>query len=171
VPDADSDQPMDYEEGDAGGRYQPKRGQDCAESGNPRDKKAGCYSPSLSIAPTVPSSIPSTGAPTCDPSQSPFDENDLCGVSHITGGFLRGNAVGGNFNWGDAQDQMDDVLEAQSASVGKVLLFDSHADDAHPHLSITTQTVSQLPSILKRLSGKFSPIRSRCTALYKLTDN
>jgi hypothetical protein len=63
---------------------------------------------------------------------------------------------------------MDHGSEFQSAPMGKVLLFDSHDEDASPHLSINTQTqtVSQLPPILQKLSAKYSPIRSKCTALY-----
>jgi hypothetical protein len=61
---------------------------------------------------------------------------------------------------------MDDEPEFQSASMGKVFLFSSRDVDAHPHLSITTQTASQLPPILKQLSAKYSPIMSKCILLY-----
>ena len=44
---------------------------------------------------------------------------------------------------------------------GKILLYTSHDDDASPAMSITHETVNQLPPILDKLAGKFSPIRSK----------
>jgi hypothetical protein len=124
-----------------------KRGRECAESGNTRARKAGRHT----IAPV-----------TREPSQSPLDENDLRGSSRITGGILRGKATGSHFNWGDNWDVTNnDPAEAQPVPVGKVLLYNSRDEGATPHLSITTQTVSQLPPILKKLSVKFSPIKSQ----------
>jgi hypothetical protein len=61
---------------------------------------------------------------------------------------------------------MDHGSELQSAPLGKVLLYASHDEDANPHLSINTQTVNQPPPILKKLSAKYSPIRSKCIVLY-----
>ena len=128
------------------GEPQPKRGRERAESGNPRVKKSGCQSIAHSNASTAP--------PTHDSSPSQFDRQ---GASHTTGG---------HFKWGDAPQFVDHESEFQSAPMGKVLLFASRDEDAQPHLSINTQTVSQLPTILKKLSAKYSPIRSKCIVLY-----
>ena len=151
-----SDQPMDFgdDEGDTGERTQPKCGREHAESGNPRVKKSGRQSIAHSNAPTAPS--------THDPSPSQVPDLNFQGASRTTGGIIRGNATGGHFKWGDAPQFMDYGSEFQSAPMGKVLLFDSCDEDACPHLSINTQTVSQLPPILKKLSAKYSPIRSKC---------
>ena len=158
--DEDSNQLMDFtnDEGDIGERTQPKRGRERAESGNPRLKKSGRQSITHSNAPTAP--------PTRDPSPSQFEDQDLQGASRTTGGIFRGKATGGHLKWGDAPQFMDEGPEYQSAPMGKVFLFSSHDEDARPHLSITTQTASQLPPILKKLSAKYSPIRSKCILLY-----
>jgi hypothetical protein len=137
------------------GEPQPKRGRERAESGNPRVKKSGCQSIAHSNASTAP--------PTHDSSPSQFDRQ---GASRTTGGIFRGNATGGHFKWGDAPQFVDHESEFQSAPMGKVLLFASRDEDAQPHLSINTQTVSQLPTILKKLSAKYSPIRSKYIVLY-----
>src|SRR5882762_7040492 len=136
------------------GEPQPKRGRERAESGNPRVKKSGHQSIAHSNASTAP--------PTRDSSPSQFDHQ---GASRTTGGIFRGNATGGQLKWGDAPQFVDHESEFQSAPMGKVL-FASHDEDAQPHLSINTQTVSQLPTILKKLSAKYSPIRSKCIVLY-----
>ena len=153
----DFDQSMDFvgDEGDTGERTQPKCGRERAESGNPRVKKSGCQSVAHSNAPTAP--------PTCDP--SPSQVEDLQGAFHTTGGFIRGNATGGHFKWGDADQFMDHEPNPQSAPMGRVLLYASR-EDAEPHFSMNIQTVSQLPHILEKLSVKHSPVKSKCIVLY-----
>jgi len=153
------DQPMGFGGDigeDTGERTQPKRGRERAESGNPRVKKSGRQSIAHSNAPTAP--------PTRN--SSPSQVEDLQGASRTTGGFIRGKATGGHFKWGDASQFVDHGSELQSAPLGKVLLYASRDEDANPHLSINTQTVNQLPPILKKLSAKYSPIRSKCIVLY-----
>jgi hypothetical protein len=146
----DDDDEEEEEEGDVEMlEVQPERSkcsQEHAESGNTRARKAGRHT----VAPV-----------TCEPSQSPHDENDLSGSSRITGGLLCGKATGSHFNWGDNLDVVNNDPEAQPVPVGKGLLYNSHDEGATPHLSIATQTVSQLPPILKKLSAKFSPIKSQ----------
>jgi hypothetical protein len=41
---------------------------------------------------------------------------------------------------------------------GKVLLYTSQDVDAHPAMSMTHKTSSELPPILKKLAQRFSPI-------------
>jgi hypothetical protein len=149
----DSNKPMDVsnDEGDIGERTPQKRGRERAESGNPRLKKSG------------------RNTSTDDPEDpSPFESEDLNrqGASRTTGGIFRGKATGSHFNWGDAPQFMDDGPQLQPIPMGKVFLFGSRDKNAHPHLSITTQTDTQLPPILKRLSAKYSPIKSKCILLY-----
>ena len=150
----DSNRPMDLinDQENIEERTQLKRGRERAESGNPRLKKLGHQS------------ITHSNAPSHDP--SPFQFEDLQGASRVTGGILRGNALGSHLNWGDAPQLMDNEPEFQSAPMGKVFLFSSRDEDARPHLSITTQTASQLSPILKELSAKYLPIRSKCILLY-----
>lgn len=150
----DSNRPMDLinDQENIEERTQLKRGRERAESGNPRLKKLGRQSTTHS------------NAPSRDP--SPSQVEDLQGASRVTGGILRGNALGSHLNWGDASQLMHNEPEFQSAPMGKVFLFSSRDEDARPHLSITTQTASQLSPILKKLSAKYSPIRSKCILLY-----
>ena len=154
-----SNQAMDLinDEEDIGERTPLKRGRDRAESGNPRLKKSGRQS------------IAHDNTPTNDPDDlSPFESEDpnRQGASHTTGGIFRGKATGSHFNWGDAPQFMDDGPQLQPIPMGKVFLFGSHDKSAHPHLSITTQTDTQLPPILKKLSAKYSPIKSKCVLSY-----
>ena len=139
------------DEGDIGERTSQKRGRERAESRNPRLKKSGCNT--------------STDDPE-DP--SPFESESLNrqGASRTTGGIFRGKATGSHFNWGDAPQFMDDGSQLQPIPMGKVFLFGSRNKDARPHLSIKTQTHTQLPPILKWLSAKYSPIKSKCILLY-----
>ena len=44
---------------------------------------------------------------------------------------------------------------------GKVLLYTSRDQDASPAMTITHDTINELPPILDKLAGKFSPIRSK----------
>jgi hypothetical protein len=155
----DSNQPMDLinDEEDIGERTPLKRGRDRAESGNPRLKKSGRQT------------IAHGNAPTDDPDYSnPFKAEDpnRQGASRTTGGIFRGKATGNHFNWGDAPQFMDDGPQIQPIPMGKVFLFGSRDKKAHPHLSITTQTDTQLPPLLKKLSAKYSPIKSKCIILY-----
>jgi hypothetical protein len=55
-------------------------------------------------------------------------------------------------------DAMDVDTEVQQNPVGKVLLYTSRDDT--PAMTFKHQTTNQLPSILKELAQKFSPIRS-----------
>ena len=50
---------------------------------------------------------------------------------------------------------VDDGPQLQPIPMGKVFLFGSCNKNAHPHLSIMTQTDTQLPPILKWLSAKY----------------
>ena len=47
------------------------------------------------------------------------------------------------------------------ASFGKVLLYTTRDEDAPPAMAIKHKTTSNLPTILKELSLKYSPIQSK----------
>ena len=72
---------------------------------------------------------------------------------------FRGRAFGNNPNWADVKNQK--AHDAFSKPNGKVLLYTSRDKDANPSMMMTHETVAQLPPILQKLSGKFSPIRSK----------
>ena len=50
--------------------------------------------------------------------------------------------------------------EVQQNPIGKVLLYTSR-DDTKPAMTFKHKTTDQLPSILKGLAEKYSPIRSK----------
>lgn len=98
----DSNKPMDLinNQENIEERPQLKRGRERAESGNPRFKKSGHQSTTHS------------NAPSHDPSPSQFE--DFQGASRVTGGILRGSALGSHLNWGDAPQLMDNEPKFQS---------------------------------------------------------
>ena len=130
----DSNKPVDVsnDEGDIGERTLQKRGREHAESGNPRLKKSGRNT--------------STDDPV-DP--GPFESESLNhqGASRTTGGIFRGKATGSHFNWGDGPQFMDDGPQLRPIPMEKVFLICSCNKNAHPHLSIMTQTDTQIPPI------------------------
>jgi len=150
-----------------------KRGRSRADSVESRQSKvsrrsashstAGMQSTMVSTGAQSPTSaIPSTKVSTRPQSPShsvsPVDE-DFHGASRATGAVPRGRAFGNNPNWADVKNQK--AHDAFSKPNGKVLLYTSRDKDANPAMMMTHETVAQLPPILQKLSGKFSPIRSK----------
>jgi hypothetical protein len=138
-----------------------KRGRERSGTGEVRGSKTHHRSASHSTAPTVPS--------TEDDDMEDLDEIDPQGSSRSTGGFSRGRAAGNNFNWGDADDTMDPP-DWNPSTYGKVLLFVNRDTGTAPYMSFSTETTSELPVVLKELSGRFSPIERRNSRIYVFED-
>jgi len=83
----------------------------------------------------------------------------LQGSSRTTGGIFRGRALGSAFNFADA-DRMD-LDPVNYTKTGKVLLYTSRDHGARPAMTISHDTVGDLPPVLEKLARKFSPIRSK----------
>ena len=114
----------------------------------------GAQSPTSAIPSTKVSTRPQSPSHSVSP-----DNGDFHGASRATGAVPRGRAFGNNPNWADVKDQ--NAHDALSKPNGKVLLYTSRDKDADPAMMMTHETVAQLPPILQKLSGKFSPIRSK----------
>jgi len=86
------------------------------------------------------------------------------GSSRVTGGILRGRAVGNVFNLPDAPDVLvDEVIPSK----GLVRLYSdlSHQPFAHkPIITMKTETKPTLGPILQRLGRSYSPVRSKSFA-------
>ena len=148
----------------------PKRGHGQADSVENRQSKVNRRSASHSTA-AIQSTMVSTGAqspssaiPSTKAPQSPSHSaspvgHDPQGASRATGGVIRGRALGNAPNWADTKAM--NPHGASSRPNGKVLLYTSRDQDAHPAMMIMHETVAQLPPILRKLSRKFSPIRSK----------
>ena len=151
----------------------PKRGRGRVDSVEKRQSKVNRRSASHSTA-AIQSTMVSTGAqspssaiPSTKVStrpQSPSHSaspvgHDFQGASRATGGVFRGRALGNAPNWADTTAMIPH--DASSKPNGKVLLYTSRDQDAHPAMMIMHETVAQLPPILHKLSRKFSPIRSK----------
>ena len=153
-PDLDPDSLM----GDVD-QYKLKRGRERSGTGDARGIKTHRRSASHSTAPTVPST-----------EDDELDELDPHGSSRTTGGFSRGKAMGNNYNWGDA----DDVVgpgDWNTPTYGKVLLFVDRETGSSPYMSFSTETTSELPVVLRELSGRFSPIERRNSRIYVFEDD
>ena len=153
-PDLDPDSLM----GDVD-QYKLKRGRERSGTGDARGIKTHRRSASHSTAPTVPST-----------EDDELDELDPRGSSRITGGFSQGKAMGNNYNWGDA----DDVVgpgDWNTPTYGKVLLFVDRETGSSPYMSFSTETTSELPVVLRELSGRFSPIERRNSRIYVFEDD
>ncbi|MGB8538604.1 MAG: hypothetical protein WCD57_19430 [Acidobacteriaceae bacterium] len=99
------------------------------------------------------------------PTNSPIRPLRLEGSSRVTGGFSRGHALGNVFNFADAEDvAMDNTI---GSAEGKVLLYFSNQNpadvnfEAKPSASFKHEVVSTVKPVLKAISGKFSPIKSK----------
>jgi hypothetical protein len=142
-----------------------KRGRERSGTGDVRGSKTHHRSASHSTAPTV----PSTEDDDDDDDVEDLNEIDPQGSSHSTGGFSRGRAAGNNFNWGDVKDVMDPP-DWNASTYGKVLLFVNRDPGTAPYMSFSTETTSELPVVLKELSGRFSPIQRRDSQIYLFQD-
>jgi hypothetical protein len=149
----------------------PKRGRGRADSVESRQSKVNRRSASHSTA--AQSTMVSTGAqspssaiPSTKVSTRPQSPNhsvspvgqDFQGASRATGGVIRGRALGNTANWADSKYSNAHMGIASSKPNGKVLLYTSRDQEAHPAMMIMHETVAHLPPILQKLSCKFSPI-------------
>jgi hypothetical protein len=165
---------------------------DDTESTGSRQSKIYRRSASHSTVPSGGLSVPSTKASTRSVSRSddgnvsPAGDSDRQGASRTTGAIFRGRAIGNNFNMADAGmccsilkfsqvfifflsslDEMnEDSEKIHQIPSGKVLLYTSRDDNARPVMSMKHKTIEQLPTILKEVAQKFSPIRSKYMILY-----
>jgi hypothetical protein len=90
----------------------------------------------------------------------------LNGSSRVTGGILRGRAVGNVLNLPDAPDFLDDVIP----EVGTIKLYSDlsqHPSTHRPVLTMKTKMMSSLKPILEKLVNRYSPISSEfCPLLF-----
>jgi hypothetical protein len=88
------------------------------------------------------------------------------GSSRVTGGILRGRAVGNVLNLPDAPDFLDDVIP----EVGTIKLYSDlsqHPSTHRPVLTMKTKMMSSLKPILEKLVNRYSPISSEfCPLLF-----
>ena len=63
-----------------------------------------------------------------------------------------------------------DPPDRNPSTYGKVLLFVNHDSNTPPYMSFSTETTSELPVVLKELSGRFSPIQRRDSRIYVFQD-
>jgi hypothetical protein len=82
----------------------------------------------------------------------------------MTGGILRGRALGNTVNVADLQDGFEDLLHPIS---GRVLLFHSNDNPANlsiqnmkPTTYIKHSVTSSIRPVLSKVAEKYSPIRS-----------
>ena len=148
--------------------YGLKRGRERSGSNESRvaksRRRSASQSGSHSTAPTVPSTR------TSDDEEPSSDELDPRGSSRTTGGSARGKAAGDNYHWADGDDEEDpNVWNAPTK--GKVMIYAERELGSRPHMSFRTKTTSELPVILKELSGRFSPIQKMDSRIYVYEDN
>ena len=148
--------------------YGLKRGRERSGSNESRvaksRRRSASQSGSHSTAPTVPSTR------TSDDEEPSSDELDPRGSSRTTGGSARGKAAGDNYHWADGDDEEDpNVWNAPTK--GKVMIYAERELGSWPHMSFRTKTTSELPVILKELSGRFSPIQKMDSRIYVYEDN
>jgi hypothetical protein len=89
----------------------------------------------------------------------PVSTIDLQGASRITGGVLRGRALGNVFNNADADPISGYGLEPR---MGRVQVYFAHADPtiAKPNMELNHEVTPKLTKVLKLLARKYSPVRS-----------
>ena len=99
------------------------------------------------------------------PANSPICPLHLEGSSQVTGGFSYGHALGNVFNFADAEDvTMDNTV---GSAKGKVLLKFSSQNPADvnfmakPSTSFKHEVDSTVKPVLKAISGRFSPVKSK----------
>ena len=77
----------------------------------------------------------------------------------MTGGFLRGQAHGNVYNFGD---QMD-VNQQLGCVMGKVHVYTTHGnpDNLSPYMSLKHEVTTCLAPVLKKLGKQYSPVKSK----------
>jgi hypothetical protein len=99
------------------------------------------------------------------PTNSPIHPLHLEGSFRVTGGFFCGHALGNVFDFADAEDA---IMDNTVGSVeGKVLLYFSNQNPADvnfmakPSAFFKHQVVSTVKPVLKAISGRFLPVKSK----------
>lgn len=89
--------------------------------------------------------------------------SSLQGASRITGGTLRGRALGNTFNNADANDIFSSELKDR---IGRVQVYTAPADPAtaKPNMELKHEVISKLAPVLKVLARKYSPVRSKVSS-------
>ena len=85
---------------------------------------------------------------------------DLQGASRITGGILRGRALGNVYNNADADLISGSGLERR---MGRVQFYTSPADPTttNPDFELDHEVTPRLTKVLRALVRKYSPVRSK----------
>ena len=99
-------------------------------------------------------------SPPCSNIQSSTNPSlDLGGASRVTGGILRGRALGNVFNHADADELLRFNLAPRK---GRVQVYMSRVDPTvtKPDMSLKHEVTPRLKPILKALARGYSPIRS-----------
>lgn len=88
----------------------------------------------------------------------PHSPPRLQGASRMTGGILRGRALGNVYNFGDRMD-----VDSQHGKImGKVHIYTTHGnpDDSNPYMMLKHEVTNRLGPILKKLGNSYSPVKS-----------
>jgi hypothetical protein len=85
---------------------------------------------------------------------------DLQGASCTIGGVFHGWATGNAANIGDMLVSECGLKESGGQLTGKVLVYNTHDDNARPLMSIDHPVTPRLKPILLELGNKYSPIKS-----------
>lgn len=90
---------------------------------------------------------------------------DLQGASRITGGTLRGRALGNVFNNADADLTSGSGFERR---MGRVQLYTSPADPTlvKPNAEIKHEVTPRLTTVLRALARKYSPVLGKVSNSY-----
>ena len=94
-----------------------------------------------------------------DPGTPPPIDIDLQGASRMTGGILRGRALGNVFILADATT----TVENQESVIGKVHVYVTHGDPhtSRPFMTMKHEVTTNLAPVLEDLAVIYSPIRSK----------
>lgn len=126
--------PFDLEDDMETPRKQPsKRTKDNSDSDSD-DSSISRHSKVLrrSVSHSTAASGAAEPVPSNSPSRSGSPDLELQGASRTTGGFIRGKAIGNNYNFGDKIDSDMDFENANKPVHGKVLLYTDRTKGADP---------------------------------------
>lgn len=165
--------PFDLEDDMETPRKQPsKRTRDNSDS-NSDDSSISRHSKVLrrSVSHSTAASGAAEPVPSNSPSRSGSPDLELQGASRTTGGFIRGKAIGNNYNFGDKIDSDMDFENANKPVHGKVLLYTNRTKGADPEMSMKLQVTTQLGSVLESVAKKYSPIKNHNSRIFVFEDN
>ena len=95
--------------------------------------------------------------------------SSLQGSSRVTGGILRGRALGNVFNNAEACDVFGSEHESR---IGRVQIYTVPADPttAKPNMELKHEVTPKLIPVLKALGRKYSPVRSKISNLLHMLE-